>query len=286
MRTDILDLHRFYERPLGQMAASFIAARIVAQWGDGRGMRVAGFGFTSPYLEAMPGAERRLNLAPAAQGVIRWPTVNGGAAPAANSASLISEMRWPLPDASIDRLILAHGLEEVGDPARLMREIWRVLSPDGRVIIVAAHRRGLWSAFDTTPFAAGRPWSRRQLWRLLEEATFTVVRSTGALYFPPLHSNIILSAARSWERAGARVWPALGGVLLVEATKELMAPVGKLATDGVRIQRRAAVRPASSGAAAGMIDVQCRSDSVAIEAGPPERYSPRGAPGTFSAPCR
>jgi len=245
MRTDILDLHRFYESSLGKTAASFIAARVVEAWGDARHMRVAGFGFASPYLEMLSHAERRLNLAPAGQGVIRWPQANGSE-PGPNAASLIPEAKWPFPDASLDRVILVHGLEETSDPRRLMREVWRVLAPDGRLIIAAAHRRGLWSTLDTSPFAAGRPFSKRQLTQLLEEATFSVIRSSGALYFPPVNSRFLLRAARSWERAGARVWPGLSGVLMIEASKELVAPVGKVVTDGVRVQRRAGVRPATA----------------------------------------
>ena len=242
MRTDILDLHRFYESRLGKTAAAFTSARITEAWGETKHLRVAGFGFTSPYLNALPSAERRLNLAPASQGVIRWPQADA-VNPAPNSAALISEAAWPLADASVDRLIVAHGLEEASDPRRLMREIWRVLAPDGKVIIVASHRRGLWSMLDTSPFAAGRPFSRRQLKALLEEATFTVLRSSGALFFPPINSPFLLRAARSWERAGARVWSGFSGVLLIEASKELGAPIGKVVSDGVRVQRRAGVRP-------------------------------------------
>ena len=236
MRTDILDLHRFYATPLGRKAAAFIGARLTEVWGDGRGMRIGGFGFAGPFLDVFNGAERRLNFAPAAQGVSRWPSAS------ANCAALVADNHWPLPDAALDRILIVHGLEETKDPHRLMREVWRVLAPDGRLIVVSAHRRGLWSALDMSPFAAGRPYSRRQLIGLLENATFSLMRSSGALYFPPLNSSILLRAARSWERAGARAWPGLSGVLLVEASKELIAPVGKVVSEGVRVQRRAGVR--------------------------------------------
>jgi SAM-dependent methyltransferase len=219
MRTDILDLHAFYERPLGAAAKGFVAARIGEAWSNTAGLRVAGFGFAGPYLEQFDKAERVLTLAPDAQGVVRWPQG------AANRASLVEENSWPLPDASIDRLLIAHGLEEAGDPRRLMREAWRVLTNDGKLIVVVSHRRGLWSVIDSTPFAAGRPYLKRQLNNLLSEGMFRAVAWSGALYFPPYNSNLLLRAANAWERAGSRAWPAFGGVLLVEAAKELLAPV-------------------------------------------------------------
>ena len=232
MRTDILELHEFYRTPLGALAQSFIAARLAEAWGDAAGLSVAGFGYAAPYLQAFTAEERRIALAPGAQGVMRWP------AQGPNAAGLVGAHHWPLPDASLDRVLIVHGLEEAPDPHRLMREIWRVLADDGRVIIAAPHRRGLWSLIDTTPFAAGRPYLKRQLNALLQGAMFRAVAWSSALFFPPFPMKLLLRAAPVWERAGARVWPALGGVLMAEASKEMLAPAAV-----VRRERRVVARP-------------------------------------------
>jgi len=241
MRADILELHDFYRSPLGGAVQSFIGARLNEAWGDGARLSMAGFGHASPYLDLFPGALRRLALSPGAQGVMRWPA--GGK----NSAALVGEGRWPLPDASVDRLIVVHGLEESADPRRLMREIWRVLVDDGRVIIIVAHRRGLWSMIDTTPFAAGRPYLKSRLNTLLQESMFRAIAWSAALYFPPFGGLLMLRAARAWERAGARVWPGLGGVLMVEAGKEMMAPAGLVRRASAQVVRPVIAR---TGAAA------------------------------------
>lgn len=233
MRTDILDYHQFYRSPLGGVVRDFITARLVDAWGDGNQMAIAGFGYANPYLEAMSGASRCLALSPGAQGVIRWPGRG------ANSASLVGETAWPLPDACLDRLLIVHGLEDSPDPHRLIREAWRVLADDGRMIIIASHRRGLWSMIETTPFAAGRPYLKRQLNALIEGAMFRATQWNSALFFPPSKGRMLLRAARPWERAGRRVWPGLGGVIMVEAVKDMMAPVGL-----VRSRRGRALRPA------------------------------------------
>ena len=244
MRTDILDYHDFYRTPLGVAAAAFINARLIEAWGDARGCRLAGFGFANPFLSAFDQAERRLALAPGGQGVIRWP----GNGP--NAAALVGELSWPFPDASIDRLLIVHGLEESPDPRRLMREAWRVLTDDGRVIIVAAHRRGLWSIVDSTPFAAGRPYLKSHLLRLLGEAMFSIddAQFNAALFFPPVKSRFLLRSAGAWERAGARVWPGLSGVLMVEARKSLAAPVGLVRSARERRRRPAVVTARPAGA--------------------------------------
>lgn len=248
MRTDILDFHEFYASGLGRMTQGFISARLSEIWGEGAGLRIAGFGYANPYLTLFSEAERRLALSPGAQGVIRWP------ADSRNCASLVAEDRWPLPDASIDRLMIVHGLEEAPNAHCLLREAWRVLSNDGRLIIVASHRRGLWSMIETTPFAAGRPYLKRQLNALLGDAMFQATAWSAALYFPPLRAKLLLRAARAWERAGAGVWPALSGVVMAEAAKNLAAPVGL-----VRSAKTPAARPV-------------------IAAPQPLRRSSRGAP--------
>lgn len=238
MRTDILDLHDFYESPLGRTAREFAAARIEEAWREHARLRIAGFGHAEPYLDLFANAERRIALAPAAQGVIHWPDGER------NAAALAGEHQWPLPDASIDRLLVVHGLEESDDPNRLMREIWRVLADDGRVILVVAHRRGLWSMIDTTPFAAGRPYLKRQLERLLVQSMFRPLAWSGALYFPPIGARFLLRAARAWERAGAQLWSGLSGVLMVEAAKDMMQPVARAAPARLRAERPAVARPA------------------------------------------
>lgn len=258
MRTDILDLHGFYERALGRAARDFLVGHLKERWGDGERLRIAGFGYATPFLHDFDKAERVIALAPESQGVMHWP------AGAQNRAGLVEESRWPLPDASIDRLLIVHGLEETADPRRLMREAWRVLANDGRMIIVVAHRRGLWSIVESTPFAHGRPYLRRQLFALLSESLFRPLEWAGALYFPPIDSRALLRAAAAWERAGARLWPYLGGALLIEAGKELAAPVGL-----VQRSRSRAMRPHYARPAGAATSVSSRTRPVR-DPGPPE----------------
>ncbi|WDI33149.1 methyltransferase domain-containing protein [Hyphococcus flavus] len=237
MRTDILDFHEFYRSQIGVIARESISAQLAELWGDGAGLAIVGFGHADPYLEMFSAATRCLSFAPGAQGVIQWPNRH------ANAACLVGEKNWPLPDASIDRLLIVHGLEEAPTPHRLLREAWRVLKDDGRMIIVASHRRGLWSVIDTTPFAAGRPYFKRRLERLLQDSMFRPRFWDTALFFPPLGSGMLLKAARTWERAGARLWPGLGGVLMLEAEKDMLAPVGLARAAGARTMRPALAAP-------------------------------------------
>lgn len=65
-----------------------------------------------------------------------------------------------------------------------------------------------------------------------------------ALYFPPFGARFMLRAASAWERAGGRLWPGLGGVLIAEAEKEMMAPA--VAAARVRTHPAIAVKPSAA----------------------------------------
>ena len=95
-----------------------------------------------------------------------------------------------------------------------------MLAPSGRVIVVAAARRGLWSNAERTPFGHGRPFTRRQLEELVREAELEPVAWSRALYAPPWRTA---GWAEGFEQAGARLWPALAGLILLEAVKQTFA---------------------------------------------------------------
>lgn len=224
MRVAVSELEGFYDRPMGQLVAKVLRHKLFQAWGHGARVRVAGFGYVTPFLDVFGAAERLVALAPEGTGVRA-----GGTVP----ATLVSENAWPLPDASIDRLLVLHGLEEVADPRRLLREAWRVLTDDGLMIVAAANRRGPWAMVEQTPFAAGRPYSRRQLDNLLKEAMFAPTAHATALHFPPLDHGALLRIAPTWERLGETLesWrlppllPNVAGVNLAEARKLTALPV-------------------------------------------------------------
>ena len=237
MRTDVLDIEQFYDSALGQAALGFLRGRLEEAWGDGKGQRIAGFGHTDPYLALFHDAERKITLVPEGMGAVQ---------PEGTSciACLTADTHWPLPDASMDRILVVHGLEEAASPKRLLREIWRVLTDEGKAIIVVPNRRGPWAMVDSTPFSAGRPYLKGQLDRFLKSSMFTPLAWSSALYFPPLDKRFLLRASKAWEQAGAQLWSAFAGVLMVEVCKEIAVPVSgsKAEILPARVLRPAATR--------------------------------------------
>ena len=245
MHTDVTELRDFYAAPLGLVVRRLLSQKIRSKWPrpagrpevsrDGtlipRESVLMGFGFASPFLGSFRGeASHICALMPAGQGALVWPSADR------NMSVLVEEAQLPLPDNSVDRMLIIHGLEVAERPDALIREMWRVLSPAGRLLIVVPNRSGVWARMDTTPFGQGRPYSRGQLDTLLRDSMFTPLSWDTALHAPPIDRGFIVRSAATIEKIGSRVSRRFAGVILVEATKELIAPVGKRAT--ARVERK------------------------------------------------
>ena len=229
MHSDIVDLRAFYASPLGRIARHSIGMGLSSIWSSVPNERLVGLGYTLPWLERFGSdAERVLAFMPATQGAVAWPAGRPSA------TALVFDEELPLVDSSIDRMLLVHSLEHAENPRETLNEIWRVLSPAGRVVIVVPNRRGVWARFEHTPFGIGRPFSRGQLTELLREANFTPAAWADALLFPPSQRRFMMRFHAVLERMGRRLWPIFPGVLIVEAQKRIY--------QGVPIAQRASRR--------------------------------------------
>lgn len=231
MHLDVHLLRDFYYRTqLGRASQKAVRDQLVARWGDARGLSVAGYGFAVPLLRPfLARATRVVGLMPAPQGVMHWP------ADGANHSVLVDEARWPLANDSIDRLVMLHGLETSDHPMALLDEAHRVLASQGRALVVVPNRSGLWARRDATPFGFGRPYSRGQIERLLEDCGFITTGHSAALFFPPAGGRFWMRSARGLERLGRRYAPErLGGVLMIEAMRRDTAPTRPGLRAGIR----------------------------------------------------
>ncbi|MFP5077338.1 class I SAM-dependent methyltransferase [Rhizobium sp. YIM 134829] len=216
MHADIVDLRQFYHSLLGRSAEQAITMAIAAIWARLPEERLVGLGYAVPYLERFKAdTERTFAFMPAGQGAVNWPVAE------LSATALIFDEELPLPDSSIDRVLMVHSLEFAENPRETMKELWRVLAPGGRLVIVVPNRQGVWARMEHTPFGTGRPYSRGQLTALLRETNFTPGASAEALFFPPSSSKTVLKIGRGLERIGRSLWPLFSGVIVVEAQKRL-----------------------------------------------------------------
>ena len=137
----------------------------------------------------------------------------------------------PFAEQSIDLILLPHVLELAGDPYQTLREVNRVLRPDGRVIISGLNPISLWGARQ----AAGRPFGRYympderrmigppRLKDWLRLLSFEIDSIRYGCYRPPLTSAKAFERGQFLERAGDRWWPICGAVYVLSAIKRVRA---------------------------------------------------------------
>ncbi|HUO89253.1 MAG TPA: methyltransferase domain-containing protein [Rhizomicrobium sp.] len=225
MQLDAADLADFYESPLGLVTRRILARQLRAIWPSARNACLLGYGFAVPYLRPFRSeVERAVAIMPAQQGVVAWPAERP-------LTALADEGALPFPDAFFDRILVVHGLEGADATRPLLRQLWRVLAPEGRMLLVAPNRTSLWAQLERSPFAVGRPFTRGELDRLLRGALFEPLVWDRALYLPPFRGRRLVGTGNGWDRLLRRLFPALSGVHLVEAAKTFYGatpvPVGR-----------------------------------------------------------
>ena len=195
--TDLLD---FYATPLGARTAETLGARISTWWPDLKGQRVLTSGFGVPLDSTL------MSLDPLSLSHFVPARIRVAAKGTTGREVITDDTLMPLSSDEIDRVILLHRLEEARRPDRTFREVWRVLKPGGKLIVVVPSAFGLWARLPSNPYGKGQAFTGLRLAATLSEQLFSLERMRNALFFPP-HSSF------KWMRLPT------GGVLIAEAQK-------------------------------------------------------------------
>ncbi len=173
----------------------------------------------------------------------------------ATSVQASSSRRWaalvtdsgalPFPANSLDLVVLPHTLELSQDPHVTLREVERVLVPEGRLVISGLNPASLWGMRQRRAHFYHRMGSRELFlpeaadfigyWRLrdwLRLLSFEVESGRFGCYRPALASKKWLARFEWMDKAGGRWWPIFGAVYFLVAVKRvrgvrLLEPVWK-----------------------------------------------------------
>ena len=169
----------------------------------------------------------------------------------------------PFAAASIDLVILPHALELARDPHLALREVERVLVPEGRAIIVGFNPASLWGTRQRlgrlrqrlSRNAAGELFlphtgefvGYRRLRDWLRLLSFEVEAGRFGCYIPPVTSARWLARFAWMERAGEHWWPVFGALYYIVAVKRVrgMRLVGLIRKDA-RVKAVSAPAPVSA----------------------------------------
>jgi SAM-dependent methyltransferase len=223
MRPDIVNLRQFYSSRLGRQVKRRLAHLLREHWAMAGDETIVGIGYATPILRSFTRGEGKtgtvIALMPTAQGAIYWP-IDGD-----NRSVLGDTMRPPFAVNSLSRILMVHAFEYAAAPDELLRITWQLLAPGGRLLLIIPNRHGLWASFGATPFAAGTPYTLARLKELLADAEFTLRDAGAGLFAPPSAHPFWLRTGTVIELLGRWCFPRFGGVLVIEAEKQIYAAI-------------------------------------------------------------
>ena len=133
----------------------------------------------------------------------------------------------PFAENTVDLIVLPHGLEFTDDPHLMLREAYRVVRPEGQIIISGFNPFSLFGF--KRYFGRGQtpPWNGSfiALYRLKDWLALLGFEVTGGsldCYAPPFAQEKWLRRCGFFEKAGDRWWPIAGGVYFLRATKKVV----------------------------------------------------------------
>lgn len=135
----------------------------------------------------------------------------------------------PFATSSIDLIVLPHVLEFSREPHQILREVERVLIPEGQLIVCGFNPASLWGARQVIGRLSGTHYlpqeggfislPRMKDW--LKLLNMEVSPGHFGCYAPPLRSEKWLDRFSFMEKAGDLWWPVFGAVYIVQAIKRV-----------------------------------------------------------------
>lgn len=133
----------------------------------------------------------------------------------------------PFANASIDLIVLPHVLEFDVTPHQILREVERVLMPEGHVVVTGFNPFSLWGArrkfsrADSPPPWRGQYLSVLRLKDWFALLGFETHAGNFGCYTPPVTREKWLQGWRFMELAGNRWWPYAGATYIIQAIKRV-----------------------------------------------------------------
>lgn len=136
----------------------------------------------------------------------------------------------PIESDSVDVVLLPHTLEYVNDPYQVLREVDRVLIPEGHVIILGFNPWSIWGLVRLMrSYRATVPWCGRfrscgRIRDWLQLLGFDAVHSSTYFFRPPLANEMLMRRLAFMERLGRRYGGYLGGGYVLAGKKRVATP--------------------------------------------------------------
>jgi len=133
----------------------------------------------------------------------------------------------PITTDSVDAVLLPHSLDFSSDPHQLLREVERIMIPEGRIIISGFNPWSLFGLYKLLLQRKGKiPWcaqfiSVRRLQDWLRLLGFRVEIVKPVMFRPPLQNKAMMNRLQFLEHMGSKYWPFFSAGYVVQAVKRV-----------------------------------------------------------------
>ncbi len=225
----IISLAAWFHTPPGCYAHAWEQARLDELTADIFGYNAVQIGL--PQMDALA-ANRMANrwvtdsVMPAGPDGPQVPSLSGSA----RSVVLVHDFaELPFASQSLDLVVLPHVLEFAAEPHQVLREVERVLIPEGQVIVCGFNPVSLWGIRQAAGRMTGAHFlplhgefiSVPRLKDWLKLLNMEINRGHFGCYAPPCATSKWLERFEFMEKAGNRWWPYLGALYIVQAIKRV-----------------------------------------------------------------
>ena len=219
MYLDILNYQKFYLSAIGKFLAKRIENKLKKYCYLYDNQNIGCFGYANPYLSFLKEYNLSISYCYSKRMGISDEAVLKG------KKILIDEERIPFQDSFFDHAFLIHYLENNHNTKLSLREIWRSLSPEGKLYIIIPNKKSSWYLSDKSPFSSGNGFSKKQISQLLEESFFDIQSIERLIYFPNLNTKFINHDLI--EKFGSILFKYFNGVYFCVVKKRIYANIKK-----------------------------------------------------------
>jgi SAM-dependent methyltransferase len=205
-----ISLHQWFDTPLGQFLLQREQRWLDASLSDVFGYHAVQLGL--PERDLMRESRIPSKL-----------LVNPVATPSTSIVAAFEAL--PIDAESIDLCVLPHALEFCANPHEILREVNRIMIPEGRIVIMGFNP---WSLFGARRLfnAENIPWNGQfislvQMKDWLSLLGFEVSSGDLACYLPPVQSQAWIDRLQGVERSAAHWLGVTGAVYMLQAVKRV-----------------------------------------------------------------
>ena len=219
MYLDYLNYQKFYNSSIGKLLAHHIEFRLKKYCYLYDNQNIGCFGYSLPYLDFLKNYNLSLSYCFSKRMGISSEDIFK------TNKLLIDEDRVPFQDSFFNHVFLIHYLENCYNTQLSLREIWRILAPEGKLYIITPNKKSSWYLSSKSPFSSGNGFSKNQISNLLNDSFFEIQSIERLVYFPNKDLFLIKKHKDLIDKFGSFFFKYFNGVYLSTAKKKIYANI-------------------------------------------------------------